>query len=123
MSHLVEIDPETELEAEPYGYEYGCYMFEEPPVLQTVTPEIQEIIENLEISETKQSSMTESNQTFLIDKIEEVIQQQQKDKFSTILHQLRKRCLVLEKPYFIKERVLCRYVKEGDNLHPSMVIP
>ena len=38
MSHLVEIDPELRLETEPYGYEYGCYMFEEPPILQTVTP-------------------------------------------------------------------------------------
>ena len=81
MSHLVEIDPETELEAEPYRYEYGCYMFEEPPVLQTVTPEIHEVVENLEIQETKQSSMIEANETFLIDKIEELIHQQQKDKF------------------------------------------
>ena len=30
MSWLVEIDPETKLEAKPYGYEYGCYMFEDP---------------------------------------------------------------------------------------------
>ena len=27
MNRLVEMDPETELGTEPYGYEYGCYMF------------------------------------------------------------------------------------------------
>ena len=30
MGWLVKIDLETELEAEPYVYEYGCYMFEDP---------------------------------------------------------------------------------------------
>ena len=37
MSRWLEIDPETELVAEPYGYEYGCYMFEElPPITALV---------------------------------------------------------------------------------------
>ena len=40
MSKLVEIDPETELEAEPYGYEYECYMFEELPPLTASVLEI-----------------------------------------------------------------------------------
>ena len=43
MSQLIKIN------AEPYSYEYGCYMFEDPPALQAVTTRVNEIVENLEV--------------------------------------------------------------------------
>ena len=81
MSWLVEIDPETELEAEPYGYEYGCYMFEDPPTLQATTTGVNEVVENLEVQDHQKNFGTEPDQKPLINKIEELIDQQKKDKF------------------------------------------
>ena len=102
MSCFIVIDPETELKAEPYGYEYRCYMFEDHPILQTMTTNVYEVIENLEIQDIQNSSRTEPNQNFLINKIEELIDQQKNDKFCVnILHQLQKGHLVPEKPYFV----------------------
>ena len=67
---------------------------------------------------------TGPDQKPLINKVEELIDQQKKDKFCTnILCQLEQGQLAPEHPYFIKEGVLCRYVKEQNKLHPSMVIP
>ena len=91
MSRLVEIDPETELEAEPYGYEYGCYMFEDPPILQATSTGINEIVESLEVQDNKKDPYMEPDQKPLINKIEELIDQQKKDKFcSNIICQLKK---------------------------------
>ena len=81
MSWLVEIYPETELEAEPYGYEYGCYMFEDPPTLQATTTGVNEVVENLEVQDHQKNFGTEPDQKPLINKIEELIDQQKKDKF------------------------------------------
>ena len=124
MNRLVEIDPETKLEAKPYSYEYRCYMFKDPPILQTTTTTVNENIKSLEVQGNKKDLYMESDQKPLLSKIEELIDQQKKDKFcSNIIYQLKKGWLIPEWPYFIKEGVLCRYVKEGNKLHPSMVIP
>ena len=91
MSQLVEIYPETELKAEPYGYEYGCYMFEDPPILQAASPSMNEIIDNLEVQDNNKDPGTGSDQKTLINKIEELIDQQKKDKFcSNSICQLKK---------------------------------
>ena len=91
MSRLVEIDPETKLEAEPYGYEYGCYMFEDPPVLQTTSTTINEISESLEVQGNKGYLCVGSDQKLLISKTEELVDQQRKGRFcSNIIYQLEK---------------------------------
>ena len=81
MSQLVEINPETELEAKPYGYEYDCYMFEDPPTLQTTTTGVNEIAEKLKVQDHQKNLDTRPNQKPLINTIEELIDQQKKDKF------------------------------------------
>ena len=90
MSQLVKIDPEMELEVEPYGYEYGCYMFEDPPMLQSMTTSVNEVIESLEVQDNQKSHSIEPSQKFLVNKIGELIDQQKKDKFcANIWHQLK----------------------------------
>ena len=81
LSWLVKINPEMELEGELYGYEYGCYMFEDPPTLQAMTTRVNEIVENLEVQDNQKNLDTEPSQKPLINKIEELIDQQKKDKF------------------------------------------
>ena len=39
------------------------------------------------------------------------------------MKQLAKCNLTSEKPYFVNQGILCRYTKEADKLHPSMVMP
>ena len=107
MSQLIEIDPETELDAKPYGYEYGCYMFEDPSNLQAVSVSVNEIVEDSKVTSQSENTVNRQDQALLLTKIEELIKQQQKDKFcANILHKLKKGCFISEKLYFLKEGVL-----------------
>ena len=91
MSRLVEINLETKLEAEPYSYEYGCYMFEDLPSLQTINAIINEITENSEVQGNKKDLYIKSHPKLVINKIDKLIDQQKKDTFcSNIIHQLEK---------------------------------
>ena len=76
MIHLVEIDPETELRAEPYIYEYGCYMFEELPSLVTTMSKVHEIMEGGNSKPTCGKPRPNPDQMIIIDKMEELKQQQ-----------------------------------------------
>ena len=81
----------TELEAEPYSYEYGCYMFKDPLILQTTNTMVNEITKSLEVQNSKEDPYLELDQKPLKNKIEELVNQQKKDKFCTnIIYQLEK---------------------------------
>ena len=71
MSQLIEIDPETELDAKPYGYEYGCYMFEDPSNLQAVSVSVNEIVEESKVPSQSENTDNRQDQALLLTKIEE----------------------------------------------------
>ena len=82
MSRLVEIDPKTELEAEPYGYEYGCYMFKElPPLTASVLEVDDEPSESDPPSEIKDGTTLLSKNTLINDKIQELGHSKDKTSF------------------------------------------
>ena len=70
MSHLIEIDPQIQLEPEPEGYEFGYYTFDQLPAL--------------EVHEIQTSSQDEPNKSLLCElpiQPDILIKLQQKDAF------------------------------------------
>ena len=62
--------------------------------------------------------------TLINSKLQELAHQKRHDKFcANNTNQLEKGCLIPEKQYFIRDKVLCRYTKEREKLPPSMVMP
>ena len=74
--------------------------------------------------DTQSKPQVENEEQVLNGKMQERIQHQKQDPFcANILKHLAKGNLTPEKPYFVNQDILCRYTKEADKLHPSMVMP
>ena len=106
MSRLIDIDPQIQPEPEPEGYEFGYYTFDE--------------LLNL-IIDAKTSG--NNFQGFPIsDDILQILQQE--DAFcENILNQIEKGNIIDGQLYLVKDKILKRYVQEGDNTYKTIVVP
>ena len=120
MSRLIDIDPQIQPESEPEGYEFGYYTFNILPTLE---------VSNIE---TPQDTSLNDNDINVPDSIlldlpinnDSLFKLQQKDTFcNNILTQIEKGNIIKGQMYMVKDKLLKRYVIDGDNTYETTVIP
>ena len=120
MSRLIDIDLQVQPESEPEGYEFGYYTFD--------------TLSTLEVSnvETPQDTSLNNNDINAPDSIlldlpiynDSLFKLQQKDLFcNNILTQIEKGNIIEGQMYMVKDKLLKRYVIDGDNTYETTVIP
>ena len=120
MSRLIDIDLQVQPESEPEGYEFGYYTFDTLPTLEVSNVETSQDtsihVNDTEVSNNDLWKLPLSNDT--LSKL------QQKDKFyNNILKQIEKGNIMEGQLYVVKDKVLKRYVIDGNNTYENTVIP
>ena len=109
MSWLINIDPQTQQESEPEGYEFGYYTFDTLPTL-----EVSNIDTTQNASDTNESDSNDKLIELPLDN-DTLFELQQKDMFcANILAQIEKGNLIEGQLYIIQNKLLKRYVTDGD---------
>ena len=119
MSRLIDIDLQIQPESEPEGYEFGYYTFDPLPTL-----EISNVETTQDLSlETKDKDAPNDNLWKLPINNDTLSKLQQEDVFyKNILSQIEKGNLVEGQLYLIKDKILKRYIIDGDNTYETTVI-
>ena len=118
MSRLIKIDPQTQQESEPEGYEFGYYSFESLPAID---------VTNIDI--TQDASVNDENKEvpklLHIPLPEELVSQlQMQDAFcSHIITQIKKGNIRDGQPYKYHDKILKRNVTDNDRTYETIVLP
>ena len=120
MSRLINIDPQVQQDSEPEGYEFGYYTFDTLPALEVSYVETAQdtsvnVNDNNNINNNLLELPMDNDMLFRL---------QQKDKFcANILAQIEKGNIIEGQLYKIKDKLLKRYVVDGDNTYETIVLP
>ena len=118
MSRLISIDPQIQQNPEPEGYEFGYYTFDTLPTL-----EVSNIETTQDASVNDESDANNSLIELPIDN-NTLSELQQKDTFcANILTQIEKGNIIEGQLYIVQNKLLKRYVTDGDNTYETMVLP
>ena len=118
MSRLIDIDPQIQQDSEPEGYEFGYYTFDTLPAME---------VSNIET--TKESSNEKEENAIgtvvklpLTDNMLSSLQLQ--DTFcSHILTQIEKGNIKEGQTYLVQNKILKRYVIDGNNTYETVILP
>ena len=110
MSHLVLIDPDVKLTAEPEGFEYGYYAFDSIDPIETQT-EINEITDR---RENGNPIKWPNEEIILPIPTKRLVELEKGDKFcKNILNMLHSGKLHNKNPYYTEENILKRYIEDN----------
>ena len=117
MSHLINIDPQIQSEPEPEGHEFGYYTFNPLPAL-----EIQDI-QTSSVGTTHDDNIDDSLCNLPIDN-NMLAKLQQKDEFcKNIFNQMEKGNIIDGHLYKMDNKLLKRFIVDGNNTYETTVIP
>ena len=117
MSRLIEIDPQTQQESEPEGYEFGYYVFDSLPAIEVATINT---TKDASIDENKE--LTEFLQVPLPDEM--LSQLQLQDVFcSHIITQIKKGNIREGQLYILHDNILKKNVTDNDKTYETIVLP
>ena len=118
MSQLINIDPQIQQDSEPEGYKFGYYTFDTLPTLEVSNIETTQDASNNDESDPNNSLMELplGNET--------LFELQQKDTFcANILAQIEKGNIIKGQLYKVQNKLLKRYVTNGDKTYETIVLP
>ena len=120
MSRLIDIGPQVQPEPEPEGYEFRYYTFDELPDL-----EVSNIESTLNsVPDTEPKDVSDSDLQKLPIGNDTLHRLQQEDVFcKNILNQIEKGNIIDGQLYLLGDRILKRYVLEGNNTYETIVVP
>ena len=118
MSRLIDIDPQIQQDSKPEGYAFGYYTFDTLPAVE---------VSNIETSKETLDKREENN----IDSViklpltnEMLSNLQLQDMFcSHILTQIEKGNIKGGQTYSVQNKILKRYVIDGNNTYETVVLP
>ena len=118
MSRLIKIDPQTQQESEPEGYEFGYYSFDSLPAMEVtninITQDASPNDENKELCELLHVPLSN----------ELVSQLQLQDAFcSHIITQIKKGSIKDGQIYKLHDNILKRNVTDNDKMYETIVLP
>ena len=120
MSRLINIDQQIQPEPEPEGYEFRYYTFDP---LSTLEVSNVETTQDLSV-ETKDKDAPNGNLWKLPITNDTLSKLQQEDVFcKDILNQIEKGNIVEGQLYLIKNKILKRYIIDGDNTYETTIVP
>ena len=120
MSQLINIHPQIQQDSEPEGYEFGYYTFDTLPSLE---------VSNIETTQDASAHVNnESNANNILLELpidnNTLSELQQKDIFcANILVQIEKGNIIEGLLYIIQNKLLKRYVTDGNNTCETIVLP
>ena len=120
MSQLININPQIQQDSEPEGYEFGYYTFDTLPTLEVSN------IETTQDVSVHVNNESDANNSLLGLPIDNnmLFELQQKDTFcANILAQIEKGNIIEGQLYIVQNKVLKRYVTDGDNTYETIVLP
>ena len=120
MSRLIDLDLQIQPESEPEGYEFSYYTFDSLPALEVsnvkTTQDISLNVKDTDASNNDLWKLPINNDT--LSKL------QQEDMFcKNILNQIEKGNIIEGQLYMVKDKLLKRYVIDGDNTYETTVVP
>ena len=120
LSRLIDIDLQVQQESEPEGYESGYYTFDTLPML-----EVSNVETTQNTSEHVHDNDAINNDFWELPINDNMLSQlQQKDMFcNNILSQIEKGSIKEGQLYTIKDKLLKRYVVDGNNMYETTVMP
>ena len=118
MSRLIDIDPQIQQDSEPEGYEFGYYTFDTLPAIE---------VSNIETTKETSNKKEENNINSII-KLpltnEMLSNLQLQDTFcSHILTQIEKGNIKGGQTYLVQNKILKRYVIDGNNTYETVILP
>ena len=120
MSRLINIDPQGQQDSEPEGYEFDYYMFDTLPSLE---------VSNIETTQDTTVCANDNNDVnnnlleLPVDN-DTLFRLQQKDRFcANILAQIEKGNIIEGQLYVIQDKLLKRYVVDGNNTYQTIMLP
>ena len=117
MSHLINIDPQVQSEPEPEGHEFGYYTFDSLPALEVLN------IQTTSAAFTQDDKNHEVICELPIDK-DLLMKLQQEDEFCrNIFNQIEKGNVIDGHLYKIDNKLLKRFVVDGNDTYETTVIP
>ena len=120
MSRLINIDPQVQHDSEPEGYEFGYYTFDTLPTLDGSNVET---TQDTSVCVNDDNDVNNNLLELPIDN-DTLFRLQQKDKFCVnIIAQLEKGNIIEGQLYVIQDKILKRYVVDGDNMYETIVLP
>ena len=118
MSQLIDIDPQIQQDLEPEGYEFGYYTFNTLPAVEVSNVEATE-----DTSENNRNGSDENLIELPLDN-DILFELQQKDVFCIkILTQIEKGNIIEGQVYKVQNKLLKRYVNDGDKTYETIVLP
>ena len=118
MSQLIDIDPQIQQNSEPEGYEFEYFTFDTLPAME---------VSNIETTQDASSNDKTNPNENLIDipmDNDTLLELQQKDMFcANILAQIEKGNIIEGQIYKVQNKLLKRYVTDGDNTYETIVLP
>ena len=120
MSQLININPQVQQDSEPEGYEFGYYTFDTLPTLEVSNIET---TQDTSLCVNDDSDVNNSLLELPIDN-NTLFKLQQKDMFcANILAQIEKGSIIEGQLYVIQNKLLKRYVTDGNNTYETIVLP
>ena len=118
MSRLINIDPQIQQESEPKGYEFGYYTFDTLPTMEVSNIETTQDATDVNERDAKENLITLPLDN---DKLSEL---QSQDAFcANILTQIEKGNITKGQMYKVQNKLLKRYVIDGDKTYETIVLP
>ena len=118
MSRLINIDPKIQQESEPEGYEFGYYTFDTLP-----TMEVSNIETTQDATDINERDAKENLITLPLDN-DKLLKLQSQDAFcANILTQMEKGNITEGQMYKVQNKLLKRYVVDGDKTYETIVLP
>ena len=116
MSRLIDIDPQIQQDPEPEGYEFGYFAFDTLPVMEVSAVETKECLGG-----GKENNMNSIVSLPLSDSMLSNLQSQ--EMFcSHILTQIEKGKIKEGQIYVVQNKILKRYVIDGNNTYETIVL-
>ena len=117
MSHLINIDPQIQLEPEPEGHEFGYYTFNPLPALEVQDIQTSSIGTTPDDNDDNFLGNLPINNNMLA-------KLQQKDEFcKNILNQIEKGNIRDRHLYKMDNKLLKRFIMDGNNTYETTVMP
>ena len=118
MSRLINIYPQIQQDSEPEGYEFGYYTFDTLPTMEVSN------IETTQDTSSIDEKDVEENLIKLPLKNNMLSELQLKDTFcANILAKIEKGNIIKGQTYKVQNKLLRRYVTDGDKTYETIVLP
>ena len=117
MSQLIDIEPQIQQDSKPEGYEFGYYRFDTLPAF-----EVSNIESTQDASSNDESDLNKNLIELPLDS-NTLFELQQKDTFcANILAQIERGNIIEGKLYKVQNKLLKRYMTDGDKTYETMCV-